>query len=212
MVGGTLTGLALDLAGSTATGGWLCLLFCNTVENFRLERPADGLPDFAAWVKWSAKHGAISDGAARDLNAWAQAHPDEASRALDDAKELRVRLFRLLSAHAQGDPGLRDEVACLNRHMGSALSHLRLNPTGSGLEFENLVTPERMMWPVVYSAVALLTDELSARLRRCGGDKCTWLFIDESKNRSRRWCDMRVCGNRAKSRAHYRRTQRAASS
>jgi predicted RNA-binding Zn ribbon-like protein len=47
-------------------------------------------------------------------------------------------------------------------------------------------------------------------VRECGGDHCGWLFLDETKNRSRRWCEMSVCGNRAKARRHYDRNRRAA--
>ncbi|HEV2391667.1 MAG TPA: CGNR zinc finger domain-containing protein [Verrucomicrobiae bacterium] len=39
-------------------------------------------------------------------------------------------------------------------------------------------------------------------MRLCQGDTCGWLFVDSSKNHSRRWCDMRDCGNRAKARRH----------
>jgi len=47
------------------------------------------------------------------------------------------------------------------------------------------------------------------RLRICG--HCGWLFIDRSKNRSRIWCDMAVCGNRHKAAKHYRRKKETAS-
>ena len=49
-----------------------------------------------------------------------------------------------------------------------------------------------------------------ARVRICEAPDCEWLFYDTSKNRSRRWCDMRQCGNRMKARRHYRRLQRGA--
>jgi len=60
--------------------------------------------------------------------------------------------------------------------------------------------------PVVESAAALLTSPDLSRVRECESETCGWLFIDRSRNRSRRWCDMTVCGNRAKVRRHYQRT------
>lgn len=201
-----------EITRSKATGRWLCLLFCNTVENYRLEKWDDFLPDFGSWVKWSTRHGLISDREGAALSAWGEAHAGAAARALEEAKELRVRLFRLLSALGAGDPPPPHELSFLNHQMASTLSHLKLHPVNSALRlsFEDKLSPDRLLWPIVYSAASLLTDPQSERLRRCGGDKCTWLFIDESKNHSRRWCDMKVCGNRAKSRAHYRRTRAVA--
>ena len=64
-----------------------------------------------------------------------------------------------------------------------------------------------MLWPVAWSAAELLAQGPLERIRECPGqDTCGWLFLDLSKNASRRWCDMRVCGNRAKARRHYERT------
>jgi len=53
-----------------------------------------------------------------------------------------------------------------------------------------------------------LTSEELDRVRECADDRgCGYLFMDTSRNRSRKWCDMRGCGNRAKAQRHYRRTQ-----
>jgi len=58
------------------------------------------------------------------------------------------------------------------------------------------------------SALALLSAEVRQRLRIC--PNCRWLFLDRSRNGSRVWCDMAVCGNRAKARRHYNRRRGAA--
>jgi predicted RNA-binding Zn ribbon-like protein len=63
-----------------------------------------------------------------------------------------------------------------------------------------------MLWPILRSAAEVLTSEKRTRLGQCADDRgCGWLFLDTSKNRSRRWCDMEDCGNRAKARRHYLR-------
>ncbi len=59
---------------------------------------------------------------------------------------------------------------------------------------------DRLLWPVAWSAGELLASPDLARVRQCGGAGCAWLFLDTSRNQSRRWCDMSVCGNRAKAR------------
>ena len=64
-----------------------------------------------------------------------------------------------------------------------------------------------MLWPVAHSAAGLLTADDLARVRECAAEHCTWLFVDHSKNRSRRWCDMQSCGNAAKVRRYRSRKQ-----
>jgi predicted RNA-binding Zn ribbon-like protein len=68
-------------------------------------------------------------------------------------------------------------------------------------------TLERPMWDIAQSAADLLTSGQLHRVRQCGDERCGWLFFDRSKNRSRRWCSMDDCGNRAKARRHYRRSR-----
>jgi len=63
--------------------------------------------------------------------------------------------------------------------------------------------------PVIRAAADLLTSPDAGRVRECGSDTCSWLFLDRSKNGTRRWCDMAVCGNRAKARRHYAREKKA---
>ena len=69
------------------------------------------------------------------------------------------------------------------------------------------MTAPGLLAPVLWSAADLATRADRRRVRRCANDACLWLFIDESKAGTRRWCDMSSCGNRAKSRRHYLRTK-----
>ena len=64
---------------------------------------------------------------------------------------------------------------------------------------------ELPLWPIAYSAGILFPEIDPKRLKQCPSEDCGWLFMDRSKNASRRWCDMRTCGNRAKARRHYAR-------
>ncbi|EFH09350.1 CGNR zinc finger domain-containing protein, partial [Teichococcus cervicalis] len=63
--------------------------------------------------------------------------------------------------------------------------------------------------PVAVSALALAVSERRAQVRRCADAQCGWVFLDESRNRTRLWCSMEDCGNRAKARAHYARRRAA---
>jgi predicted RNA-binding Zn ribbon-like protein len=67
---------------------------------------------------------------------------------------------------------------------------------------------DRMLWPVARSAADTLTSGDLKRVRRCARQGCDWLFVDTSKNRSRRWCSMSMCGSRVKAGRYYRRVKK----
>jgi len=70
---------------------------------------------------------------------------------------------------------------------------------------------DRVLGPVARSAADLLTSPEVPQLRECASGTCSWLFVDRSRTHRRRWCDMKVCGNRAKARRHYQRQKKAES-
>ncbi len=57
---------------------------------------------------------------------------------------------------------------------------------------------QTLLGPIAASAMMLITTADRARLKQCGGHHCGWLFLDTTKSNNRRWCEMEVCGNRAK--------------
>jgi predicted RNA-binding Zn ribbon-like protein len=88
------------------------------------------------------------------------------------------------------------------------LSHLRLGSRGGELFWTWAAADDALeapLWPILRSAAEILTSEDRQQVRECAGTACTWLFLDRSRNRSRRWCSMESCGNREKARRHYRR-------
>jgi predicted RNA-binding Zn ribbon-like protein len=151
----------------------------------------------------------ITPRAAKLLLAEASHQPASAAATLARAKELREALYRVFSAVAAGEPPPVPELARLNEELKKALSRQRLALEQGHVmwTFDSAPTDlDAMLWPVARSAGEFLTGDAGmARLRECAGDTCGWLFVDTSKNRSRRWCDMADCGNRAKARRHYHR-------
>ncbi len=102
------------------------------------------------------------------------------------------------------------DLAGLNQALREALPHLSLAceataPAWRWREMERHLTAP--LWPIARAAADLLTAEQPAPVRECGGSQCTWLFLDHSRSRSRRWCSMTSCGNREKARRHYRRAR-----
>jgi len=92
------------------------------------------------------------------------------------------------------------------------MTHGGLTPSGSRFEWGwpgAAPDLDRVAWWVARSAAELLTSPDLTFVRECASYDCGWLFMDATKNRSRRWCDMRTCGKRAKSRRHYERRRAA---
>jgi len=104
----------------------------------------------------------------------------------------------------------RREIGQAGMFVGiSELVRREVRPAGEGYTWvwkRTNAELDDVLAPVVESAAALLTSPDLSRVRECESETCGWLFIDRSRNRSRRWCDMTVCGNRAKVRRHYQRT------
>jgi predicted RNA-binding Zn ribbon-like protein len=197
--------------------GWLCLDFANTVDFHNAPDPGERLNGYADFVAWAQQVGLVSDGGASHLNRAAGHNRLEAQDVLGRAVALREAIFHLLEAHIHGRTPEPRDLSVLNTELAQALEQASLRPTGGGYRLgwerlaENLAGP---LWAVAHSAAALLTmPELLGRVGQCADDRgCGWLFLDTTKNRSRRWCDMRDCGNRAKARRHYERKREQAAS
>jgi predicted RNA-binding Zn ribbon-like protein len=156
----------------------------------------------------------LSAGEAERLLHEAERRPREAEETLSQARALREAIYDIFSAEAAGARPHDNDLAALNTALVGALAHARLVSTEHGIEWGWEPLPDaldRMLWPVARSAADLLTSDDLERVTECASDSCGWLFMDMSRNHSRRWCDMSDCGNRAKAKRHYERKRAAAS-
>lgn len=189
------------------TGGRLCLDLANTLDERKTDHPRELLRNYQDLIDWGTQAGAVTDAEAALLRAHADRHPRAARTALDQARALREAIFQVFGAAAAARPVLPTALALVDRAIGRAAAMRGLTgrrATGFSWEWRGDGTDlERVLWPVAWSAAELLTSPDLDRVRLCAGTTCAWLFIDTSKNRTRRWCDMSVCGNRAKARRHY---------
>jgi predicted RNA-binding Zn ribbon-like protein len=188
-------------------GGELCLDFVNTVDPRHEPGRREYLDSYRALAAWGGHAGAIGADQGGRLSQAAADDPAEAERVLGRAIRLREALYPLFRRAAAGQPPGLDELGLLQAELTRALPHLRVtwSPVGFAREWEHgSPALDRVLWPVSWSAEELLTHGSLDRIRECPGQgNCGWLFLDLSKNASRRWCDMRVCGNRAKARRHH---------
>ncbi|HLJ61609.1 MAG TPA: ABATE domain-containing protein [bacterium] len=190
------------------SGGSLCLNFVDTVSGSRA-RPTERLRSYEDLVSWGRQSGAITYDVADRLAQAAERRPRDAGGVLAEALRLREALFRIFSASVEDlRAPERVDVELLNSALSEALQHHRIVKTPEGFAWawaDDRDALERIVWPVVHSAADLLTSPDLRRVRRCAGADCDWLFMDLSRNRTRRWCDMKGCGNRAKARRYYER-------
>jgi predicted RNA-binding Zn ribbon-like protein len=192
-------------------GGYDCLNFTNTVHDYEAEARRDELQTYGDLVRWSRRIGTIADTDEKRLIADAERDPRRAAAVLDEARSIRGVFFKVFSAVADGQEPDPDDLSSLSRSYAEAMRNSRITKAreGYGWRWEGDQSMRQMLWPVVSSAVELLTSPDLANVRKCASDRCTWLFVDKSKNHSRRWCEMGSCGNREKSRRHYHRTRSA---
>jgi predicted RNA-binding Zn ribbon-like protein len=137
-----------------------------------------------------------------------RAHPGADQALLSETIAMRESIYRILHALASaGDPPV-DDLAAFNRALAASPQAKSVERTknGFGWRIETAgPTIATLLAPILWSAGALLTGPQLAQIRECANDECLWLFVDDSRNRTRRWCSMQSCGNRAKARRHYLR-------
>ena len=192
-------------------GGRLCLNFANTTAWYRSagEAHGDHLDSYADLVEFGRQMGVISDDEAVTLRAEAERHPGEAATMLEQARRLRGALYRVFLARSEGGVADEHDLDVVNREVADAYAHARLVQGGDGFElrWEGHVALDKPLWAVAQSALEVLTSTEVTKVHACDGETCGWLFVDTSKNHSRRWCSMADCGNRAKARRHYHRAK-----
>lgn len=194
------------------TGNSLCLDFVNTVNDRPTDNPREMINSYQNLVVWAQQGHIVKDDGAQRLLEEEARHPKDAIAVLQRAIVLREAIYSIFSAIADGaSPGEAD-LAILNTELAEAMSRARIVPEANGFAWDwigNEDKLDRILWIVARSAAdLLLSGELDA-VRACSAPDCKWLFLDTSKNHSRRWCDMKGCGNRAKVRRHYERKKQS---
>ena len=195
-------------ANLSLLGGRVCLDFANTLDWRGAESPVEYLHTYQDLIAWSRHAGTLSEQEALRLSQ-ATDHPQVDSAVhLSGAIRLRETIYRIFAAIAAGQPAPAEDLAAFNQFFTATRPFERLVQQDAGFVWERTVDPKRLdsiLSPLVRSAVDLLVSVEVRRVKRCGDPACGWLFLDTSRNGSRRWCNMRDCGNRAKASRFYRK-------
>ncbi|MER8365338.1 CGNR zinc finger domain-containing protein [Mesorhizobium sp. M1378] len=182
------------------TGGMLALDTANTVVlRNDPEKTFDRFDDPAEIARFAEAASGFRAAALGGRRLVAPA-PEKIAPVVLSIRETTDRLFRgavSKDAIATGDmPKFLEACA-------DGLAHSRTEIGTPGKPFGDPATPIAFEAALAVSALSLLRGDTIARLRIC--PNCSWLFVDKSRNSSRLWCDMAVCGNRQKANRYYRR-------
>jgi len=190
-------------------GGRLCLDFVNTEIVIHGEL-VDLLCDFEQWITWQAAAG-IMGTTERKALARAWGGKTESMHALARAVAFRMELRKMSECVAAHKPVPESAVGAINEVLRRGAVYGQLTPVGRGFArkvHRDVRDPVDLLVPIAEDATDLLCKGDLGRVRKCGSPSCILFFYDTSRNRTRRWCSMDLCGNRAKVAAYYRRRRR----
>jgi predicted RNA-binding Zn ribbon-like protein len=180
----------------------LCLEFSNTVAWHASLRPEDRLITYGDLVRWAQAQKILPPPDAQKMIRAAAAKPAEAGRVLKRAAVLREAIYRIFAASAHGRPPDETDLAEVNRTIRKITSGAEVSRSAEGYAWKWNINPaalDSLLAPIALSAAELLVSNERTRVGQCADDRgCGWLFLDTSKNHTRRWCDAGDCGNRAR--------------
>jgi predicted RNA-binding Zn ribbon-like protein len=195
-------------------GGRLCLDFANTFDWNASEEQVEWFTGYEDLIAWARHVGMLSDFEGEVLLQRVERDADAGQEAVVRAIDLRKALYRIFTSIISGSGPAAADLATFNGELRRSLGQAGLLPEEDGSRFGWQWSGEcdaldQVLLPVVLSAVELLSSPDVRWVKQCAGDACGWLFLDTSRNHTRRWCSMESCGNRAKARRYFRRHQAA---
>jgi predicted RNA-binding Zn ribbon-like protein len=185
----------------------LCLDFVNSTSNHQ-NRGEDYINSYADLVSWSLDVKLLNTDEAQRLWEVASQQTTHVAALYQKAIVLREAIYHILLDVTLDQKPKAADLDTLNVTLTEAMSHMRVLSSDGHFSWEwdcDLATPEYIVWQVAWSASELLMSDKLKHVCKCEG--CDWLFLNMGRGHKRRWCDMNTCGNRAKARRHYMRTQ-----
>lgn len=190
----------------TLDGGWLCLDFINTVHDRTVEDPFDYISDYEKFLEWSVKVGTLSASEKKTLESQAGEDEIKSDQVHKSVVKARGIFYDYFLAIAQNKIPADDTQTKFNSLLGQAMSQVELKVQDDLEVRQQWKNKTELVYPlyvVIKSAYDLLTKDMLGRVKECGA--CGWLFLDQSKNKSRKWCSMESCGSNVKAKRYYHR-------
>jgi predicted RNA-binding Zn ribbon-like protein len=204
---------------SQARFGWigeeLCLDFVNTVGEHAAKEVSEKLKSWADLLKWVREARYLERQEIREFEERFTAQPFLGERLVATAVQFREALYRILLAKMQEEPAAKMDLETLNDMLTRSPVILRIESVKNRFECarkSSSLDEARLFGPIAWSAAELLASGKLTLTRQCANATCGWLFLDLTKNHSRKWCDMGDCGSRAKAQRYYQRKKHVAHS
>ena len=178
-------------------GGHLALDFCNTAGEHLAERPDEMFCDWESFVRWAIQVGLIGPESYLEL----LRHP----RSVDPIMQLREVIYRVGLAIVGNRRVPRRDLASIHKQANAARPAITVRGNGVRWRPDPSQASAQLRAVLANEALSLFCSPKALRIGMCEGEMCGWLFLDESRGKRRRWCDMNDCGSRAKARRYYER-------
>ncbi len=189
-------------------GGCPCLDFVNTLDWRGTDHPLEFLHTYQDLVAWSRHAGTISTQEAGIISQRSKNRPSKQTKVLGKAIKLRETIYRVFSSLSEGRPAATEDLAAFNKFLSRTMKNSQIVRAKDGYNLDSRGEMAKLDWilnPLIRSAADLLISDERKSVKKCGDPACGWLFLDTSRNKSRRWCDMSDCGNRAKASRFYKK-------
>jgi predicted RNA-binding Zn ribbon-like protein len=187
--------------------GHRALDFVNTMDWHLSEHPKDRLRSYADFTDWALQGKVISAAQKRALDAEALAHPRQAEKALEEVRHFRDALQRVFDAQAVDTKADPTDLELIKNHYAQAATRASFEISGDEVALSWPEVSRELDYPLselAWISMGLLLSDKRKMVGQCADERgCGFLFLDTSKNHSRRWCSMESCGNRAKAKRHY---------
>lgn len=191
--------------------GKLALDFANTESGRGGAEHLDHLQTAGHLVEWAAHVKIIRERDAALARRILKDQTKLARHLVARGRSLRETIHQLSSNLVVGKPPAKELLHGLAAVHAEMLATATLTPHENHYEWAWHPKAElaaAILGPITLSALDLLLEADFSRIKQCHGNHCGWLFYDSTKNKSRQWCDMSVCGNRAKASALRARIRR----
>jgi predicted RNA-binding Zn ribbon-like protein len=195
------TKTALTKPIATPVGGHLALDFCNTAGEHLAPHPDEMLVDWESFLRWTTQSGLIAPETYSEL----LRHPSP----IDRVVQLREAIYRVGLAISRGLPIPRRDLLAIREQANVPKPSVVISQDGLRWRPGPKQASEQLLAILAGEALSLFCSPRSSRIGICEGGLCGWLFVDESRGKRRRWCDMKDCGNRAKARRYYQQQHKS---
>ena len=176
-------------------GGHLALDFCNTAGEHLAERHDELLLDWESFLRWATQVGLFGPESYFEL----LRHPEP----LDEIVQLREAIYCVGLAVAGARRISKRDVEFIRKRANAPRPEIEFRDNVGRWRPDPSNASEQLCGVLGAEALSLFCSPKAARIGVCDGGNCGWLFLDESRGKRRRWCDMNDCGSRAKARRYY---------